>query len=552
MSVLSAPRASIAGLVLTTLLFAACSGDKNTPVSEGTKNQILHIGNGTEPADLDPHVVTGVPEHKLIMAFFEGLVMPHPKTLAPEPGMAESWSVSRDQKTYTFKIRKNGKWSNGDSYNANDVLYSWKRCLSPALGSEYAYMLFSVKNAEQYNKGELKDFAEVGVKALDDYTLQVTLANPTPYFLSLLSHYSTWPVHKATIEKFGKVDERGTPWTRAGNLVGNGPFILKKWEMNKIIVAERNPNYWDAEKVRLKEIHFYPVDNLATEERMFRSGQIHITSTVPPDKIEVYAKENPELIRINPYLGTYYYRINVTKKPFDDARVRRAFAMSVDRKTLVEKVSKGGELPSFSFVPADTAGYTPQHSIPYDIEGAKKLLADAGFPEGKGLPKAELLYNTSEGHQKIAQALQQMWKVNLGVEVALVNQDWKVYLASQKAMDYFMARAGWIGDYADPTTFMDMFVTGGGNNQTGWSNKEYDRLIRQAAETGSQEARYAIFQKAEKILLEEAPIIPLYTYTNKALISPDVKGWEKNILDNHPYKYVHLSSEGEAGTLSKK
>ena len=532
------------------MVLSACSGDKNTPVSEGTKNQILHYGNGTEPAGLDPHIVTGVPEHHLILALFEGLVSPNPKTLEPEAGMAESWQISKDQKTYTFKLGKDRKWSNGDAFTAADMVYSWKRILSPALGAEYAYMLFPVVNAEKYNKGELKDFSQVGIKALDEHTLQVTLHSPTPYFLSLLFHYSTWPVHKATIEKFGKIDQPNTDWTRPGNLVGNGPFKLKTWEVNKILVVEKNANYWDAGKVALKEIHFYPVENQAAEERMFRSGQLHITSTVPQDKIEVYKEKNPELIHINPYLGTYYFRVNVTKKPFTDVRVRKAFAMAIDRKAIVEKVTKGGEMPSLTFVPPDTAGYTSENRLTEDVEAAKKLLAEAGFPNGQGFPAIELLYNTSEGHQKIAQALQQMWKQNLGVEVTLTNQEWKVYLETQKNLEYNISRAGWIGDYADPNTFMDMFVTGGGNNQTGWSNKKYDELIAQAARTADQGARYKLFQEAEKLLLEEMPILPIYTYTNKALISPDVKGWDANILDTHPYKYVSLSP-GKEMNLSK-
>ncbi|MFC1816491.1 peptide ABC transporter substrate-binding protein [Thermodesulfobacteriota bacterium] len=527
------------------VVVSSCGKEKETNVSAGTKNQVLHMGNGTEPQDLDPHTVTGVPEHRIISALLEGLVIENPVDLTPEPGMAEAWTISGDQKTYVFKIRKNVKWSNGDPVSAHDFVYSWKRLLSPGLGAEYAYQLFYLQNAALYYKGELKDFNEVGVIAIDDSTLQVTLANPTPFFLSLLTHYSTFPVHRGTIEKFGKIDTRGTKWTRPGNYVGNGPFILKKWELNKIIVTEKNPHYWNANIVRLKEIHFHPIDSKLTEERMFRSGQLHLTNSVPSEKIEGYKNNAPQRLKITPYLGTYYYLFNTLRKPFDDLRVRRAFALSIDRRQIVDKVTKGGQIPAHAFTPPETQGYTSKASIPHDIEAARSLLAEAGYPEGRGFPKCELLYNTSEDHRKIAVAIQQMWKTALNVNVTLANQDWKVYLDSRKNKDYDLSRAGWIGDYADPNTFLDMFVTDGGNNHSGWSNKTYDSLIAQAAKTTDREKRYRMFQKAEKIFLEEAPIIPIYTYTNTFLISPDVKGWHPNILDHHPYQYVYLSTEKE-------
>jgi oligopeptide transport system substrate-binding protein len=530
--------------ILFNILFFACTDKGKTNVSQGTKNQILHMGNGTEPQDLDPHIVTGVPEHNIISALMEGLVSEDPKDLSPRPGMAESWSISKDQMTYTFKIRKDARWSNGDQLTSNDFVFSWRRILSPSLACEYAYMMYYLKNAKKFNKDEITDFSKVGVKAIDSHTLQVTLESPTPFFLSILSHFSTFPVHRQTIERFGAIDKRGTKWTRPGNHVGNGPFILKRWELNKIIVVEKNPLYWDAQKVRLNGINFYPVENQSTEERMFRSGQLHITSTLSSEKIAVYKEKNPELLKIVPYLGTYYYLFNTLKKPFDDPYVRRDFAMSIDRKKIVEKITKGGQIPAFSFTPPDTAGYTPKANIPFDIKGAKKLLSKAGYPDGKGFPHTEILYNTSEGHRKTAVVIQQMWKKALNIDVTLVNQDWKVYLNSRKTKDFYIARAGWIGDYADPNTFLDMFVTGGGNNHSGWSDAVYDDLIEKASETASREKRFEFFQEAEKILLSQAPIIPIYIYTNSSLIYPDVKGRYPNILDHHPYKYIFLSSEG--------
>lgn len=550
---------------------SSCTKNKNTPVSEGNKNQVLHLGNGTEPQDLDPHIVTGVPEDNLIRSMFEGLVSEDPIDLHPVPGMAESWTLSPDKKTYTFKIRKNAKWSNGDPFTAHDFVYSWKRALSPALGGEYAYMLFAVKNAENFNKGYVckkmgknkegaeecvtkepfTDFAQVGAKATDDYTFVVTLDNPTPFFLSLLNHYSSYPVHKATVEKFGKMDERGTPWTRPGNIVSNGPFVLKTWELNKVIAVTRNPNYWDAATVKLNEIHFHPVDSQQTEEKMFRAGELHITNEVPLNKIAVYQKDSPEFLRIDPYLGTYFYRVNVTKKPLNDKRIRHALSLALDRQTLVDKVTKGGQIPAWNFTPPGTAGFTAESKTEYNVEKAKQLLAEAGFPGGKGLAPIEILYNTSEAHKVIAEAIQQMWKTALGVDVTLSNQDWKVYLNSQKTLNYQVSRAGWIGDYSDPNTFIDMWVTGGGNNQTGFSSKEYDNLLKESQRAPTQEARFAIFQKMEKILSDEMPIIPIYTYTRVHLVRPEVKSWTPTILDHHPYKHVSLDAGATAQNLTK-
>jgi oligopeptide transport system substrate-binding protein len=528
-------------VALLALSVGGCT-KKATMVEEGNRLGVLHRGNGTEPADLDPQIVTGVPEHHIIVALFEGLVSPNPKDLTPEPGVAESWTVSPDQKTYTFKIRANAKWSNGDAFTAQDFVYSWNRVLSPGLASEYAYMLYPVENAEAFNAGKIKDFAQVGVRALDPQTLQVRLKAPTPYFLQLLAHYSTFPVHKATIEKHGAMDARGTKWTRPENMVSNGPFTLKQWDLNKIIRVEKNPLYWDAQTVALNGIHFYPTDSQQTEERKFRAGELHVTNEVPLNKIEVYRKENPELIRVTPYLGTYYYRMNVTKKPLDNVKVRQALVMAIDRKQIVERVTKGGQIPAESFTPPGTAGYTAAARIEYNPEKARQLLAEAGYPGGKGMPPVEILFNTSEAHKVIAEAVQQMLKKELGIDVQLANQDWKVYLSSQKTLNYGISRAGWIGDYVDPNNFLDMWVTGGGNNQTGWSNARYDALIKEASMTGDSAKRFAAFQEAEKILLTELPVIPIYTYTRVYLIRPEVQGWEGNILDAHPYKYIRLGA----------
>lgn len=543
---LSAVKPVVSLLLLAALALAGC-GQRETRVDIGIREQILHFGNGAEPQDLDPQLVTGVTEHHLIMSMLEGLVIEDPVDLHPIPGVAERWEISPDGLTYTFFLRKNAKWSNGDAVTARDFLESYKRILTPSLASQYAYMHHVVKHAQAYNEGKLTDFTKVGYQAPDDHTFVVTLESPTPYLLSLMNHTSWWPVHVPTIAKHGPVYQRGNRWTRVGNFVGNGPFQLDKWRYNYGVEVRKSPTYWDAANVRLNRIHFYAIESQETEERAFRAGLLHVTQPPPVSKIEVYQQRWPERIRISPYLGVYFYRINTTKPPLNDKRVRRALCMAVDREGIVKNVTRGGQLPANHFTPPGTAGFHARARIPTDLEQARRLLAEAGFPDGKGLPPIELLYNTQETHRLIAEAIQQMWKKNLGIDARLVNQEWKVYLDSQKTLNYQVCRAGWIGDYVDPNSFLDMWLTDGGQNETGWSNKEYDRLIREAGRTIDQAKRLELFQRAEEILLDEVPVLPIYFYTRVALIHPALKGWNPTILDNHPYKFVYLDPNAVMG-----
>ncbi|WP_461518173.1 peptide ABC transporter substrate-binding protein [Porticoccus sp.] len=538
---MKAPLKSTLIILLCSLLWACSGGESNVTI--GNREGILHLGNGTDPQELDPHIVTGVPEHHILTALLEGLVLKDPGTLEPIPGVAERWDISDDGKHYRFYLRHDARWSNGDPVTANDFAWSWWRALQPALGNQYAYMLFAIKNAEAYYKGEVKDFERVGIKVVDDHTLEVALTNPTPYFLQLLDHYSFFPVHRATIEKFGKADERGSQWTRPGNFVGNGPYSLSEWRLFKRVIVSKNPYYWDADKVTINAIHFHPTENVTTEERMFRSGQLHRTASIPIDKVATYRKQHPELLYTQAYLGNYFYRFNTKVQHLSDKRVRRALAMSIDSNAIVKQVTKGDELPAYTFTPPDTLGYTAEDGFHYDPEQARQLLAEAGYPGGKGFPVTELLYNTSEGHRKIAVAIQQMWYEQLGIKIVLNNQDWKVYLNSVENGDYAIARAGWIGDYVDPNTFLDMWVTDGGNNRTGWSNARYDKLIlKLAPEAADREERYRLMREAEALLLDDMPILPLYIYTSKSLVHPSLKGLQPNLLDYRLYKQLRLDA----------
>lgn len=519
-----------------------CSSERKTPVELGIEQQILHIGNGGEPSDIDPHGNSGQPDSQIKRALFEGLVSLSAETLEVIPGVAESWESSEDGFTYTFSLRRDARWSNGDAVTAHDFVWTWKRGMSPTLGNPYAYMFFVFKNAEAYHNGELKDFSEVGVRALDDHTLQIELSGPTPYFLELLAFKTMYPVHRATLEKFNAEERLATAWTRPENFVGNGPFVIKDWVVNQVLSVRKNEQYWDKDNIKLNEVHFHAVQSVTTEERMFRAGQLHMTLFLPPEKVESYRRENNPAFNSFPLYSTYFYAFNTERAPLNDVRVRKALAYAVDRKLLTERVMKGGEIPAYAFTPPDEDGYIPRAKMPEDIELARQLLAEAGYPEGKGFPRVTILYNTLEHHQTIAVVLQQMWKERLGIEVNLQNEDWKVWLSSVNLGNFDISRSGWGGDYVDPNTFLDVHVTGGGNNKSNWSNPRYDELIRQAARTSDQQQRFALFQEAEAILVDEAPIIPLYTYVRNRLIHPALKNWHNNILDDYFYRNVYLES----------
>jgi oligopeptide transport system substrate-binding protein len=606
-------------LGLVHIFLGGCSAPSN--VENAIEDKILHFGLGSEPQYLDPHLASSVSANNVITALIEGLVSEDPKTLQPLPGVAERWDVSKDGLLYTFHLRKNAKWSNGDPVTAHDFVYSYRRILNPNLASQYASMLHGLQNARKYHEGgrilnfeilnpgkgyangsevlltgsgsgflgELQtdalgsisrvkiieagknyssyqsikisddngtdgkirpvmgnlswEEAKVGAVAVDNHTLQLSLENPMPYFLELLNHYSWFPAHPPTIEKFDAFEKQGTPWTKPGNYVGNGPFILSEHKVNSVIEVKKNPHYWDADKVSLEAIRFYPIESADTEERAFRSGFLHLTQTVSSDRIDFLKQKHPELIHFEPYLGTYFYRFNLDEPPFDDVRVRLAFNLATDRQAIVEKVTKGGQMPALCFTPPGTGGFSPESRFRFDPQKAKALIRDYLDDKGlQSLPKIELKYNTSEGHKKVAEALQGMWKTHLGADIQLLNMEWKVFLSTIEKRDFALARAGWIGDYVDANTFLHMWRTGDGHNNTGWSNQRYDELLDLAAKEPNPTKRFSYFEECEKLLSEHAPILPIYFYVHVTLRSPTVKGWYPTLLDHHPYKYVRLEN----------
>jgi oligopeptide transport system substrate-binding protein len=521
--------------------FSACA-PRETPVDRGNREQILHRGLSHDLADLDPHLATQSSDYIVLSALFEGLVAEDPVDLHPVPGVAERWEISPDGLTYTFFLRENARWSNGDPVTAHDFVASWRRMLTPAFGADYANLLFILQRAEAFNKGQATA-EQVGISAPNVRTLRVTLEHPSPAFLSLLTNPAFYPVHLASIAQHGGTADRSNPWARPNRLVGNGPFNLTAWDTGQKIVVEKSPTYWDHATVRLNAIHFHAIDSLDAEERAFRARQLHVTDAIPPGKIDVYRRDSPHLLRIDPLLGTYFYRLNTTRPFLSDARVRRALALAVDRTAIVDQILRGGQLPAHGFIPPGTAGYTPASSLPTDFEAARKLLADAGYPGGKGLPAFELLFNNSEAHRTIAESIQEMWRRELGVEARLSNQELKSTLEARRAGNYEIMRSVWIGDYVDPETFLDIWRSDSGNNYTGWKNPNYDALLFAAARETDAAKRHALYQKAESLLLEAAPMIPIYYYTHVFLIQPSVRGWHPTLLDHHPYKHVWLEPQ---------
>ena len=534
------------GLLAFAALFPSGCTPPPTRTSYGDREQILFRGNGPEPQDVDPQIVIGDAEDHIVGALFEGLVSEDPRDLHPLPGVAESWDISQDGKVYTFHLRKNARWSNGDRITARDFVRSYARMLMPSLAADSAHMLYLVSNAAEFNTGKIADFSQVGFNALDESTLQVSLKTPASYFLSLLNHHAWFPVPVPVIERCGPLDQRGNRWTRPENFVGNGPFVLAKWKINDVLQVKKSATYWDADRVKLKEIRFYPIESLDTEERAFRAGQLHVIHQAPVSKIDWFKRHHPELLRIDPSLGTYIYRLNVTRPPLNDRRVRRALAMSVDREAIANQISRGGEKPAYCFTPPGTAGYTSHARVPYDVEAARKLLTEAGYPNGRAFPRLTIIFNTLASHRAIAEAIQEMWKKNLNIDVTLENQEWKVFLANLRTMNYQIGRGIWTADYVDPKSFLDLFLSNSGPNQTGWSNAEYDRLVTEGNESPDNQQRYQLYQKAEAILVDEAPMIPIYHRTVPFLITPNVQGWFPTLTDHHPYKYVYLDPTKKA------
>ena len=493
--------------------------------------------NGPDPESLDPAIITSQADGRIVSALFDGLTRFNAVTAHAEPALAKRWEISGDGTVYTFHLRDGLKWSTGGRITAHDVVYSWRRAINPDTASDYAGMLFYVKNAEAINSSKLTDLSRLGVWAIDDKTVRVELTAPTPFFLELCAFWTLAVVPEKAIT------QHGDQWCLRQPLPVSGSHTLEFWHVRDRVRLRKNTHYWDADNTRNNVVDFLPVEAPATAINLYEAGQADIIwdkSLVPIELLDALIKR-PDYHKFD-YLGSYFVRFNTTKKPLDDPRVRKAMALAIDKAGLVAKYTKGGERLANHFVPPGTGNYTSPSGPAHDPGLAKRLLAEAGFPEGKGFPTDfEYLFNSSDRNKNIAVELQRMWHETLGIQVKLRQAENKVYLAAQSALDYHVTRSSWIGDYNDPNTFLDMFMTQNGNNRTGWSNAGYDRLIRLANATTDPPKRNALFREAETILIaDELPIFPLFFYVGINIYHPDrIGGIHPNILDIHPISAIY-------------
>jgi len=530
--------------MINTLLMAALFGGVNVAqaadVPAGTKLadvQQLVKGNGTEPATLDPQKVEGTPESAILRDLFEGLVTSGSKGEVV-PGVAESWET-KDNKHFVFHLRKDAKWSNGEPVTAHDFVYAFQRAVDPKTASPYSWYLEmpTIANATEIIAGK-KPSDTLGVKATDDYTFEVQLEKAIPYFVTMLSHTTTYPVPKKVIEKFGE------KWTQPGNMVGNGAYVLKEWVVNERIGLERNKNYWNDAKTVINKVTYLPIQSTNAELNRFLAGEVDMTWNVPIERFKQLKKDYPADLKVEGLVSTYYYQFNIKKKPFDDVRVRTALSYAVNRDVIADKVMGQGQRPAYGLTPDYVDGFkpvAPEWSKMTQAERdakAKALLEEAGFDASKPL-KFELLYNTDDNHKKVAVAVASMWK-KLGAEVSLVNQEWKTYLETKKQGQFDVGRAGWSADYNEASSMLDLMQTTHGNNDGKYSNLAFDKLMTDSRDQVDADARNKLYVQAEAILAKDMPIIPIYQYVQPRMVKSYVGGYPSNPLDNLYSKDMYI------------
>jgi len=494
--------------------------------SQGPPPDLVWTG-GTEVTTLDPGTMTALNDGRVAGALFEGLTVLDADTLEPKPGVADHWDVSPDSLTYTFHLRPEARWSDGRPVTADDFVWSWRRVLTPTTAAEYAYMLYPIRGAKAYYEAaaadpDSADWSTVGIRADGPHRLVVELVQPCAYFLDLTAFHTYLPVPRETVEKYG---ER---WTLPPHIVSNGAYRLVSWTFRSRMVWEKNPYYWNADNVALGRIEVRVYEQPNTALLAYETGVVDLTTEVPALSVQpLLAAQRAGRrhdVMFGPRLGTYFYRFNCTFGPLRDARVRRALAMAIQRRPIIDRAARGDQQPAYAFVPPGMRGYEPPEGVPEHIEEARRLLAEAGYADGKGLAELSILVNRGADHRPIAEVIQEQWRKHLGIRVRIEEVEWKVFLDRIHQLDYQIARAGWFGDYLDPNTFLDMFVTDGGNNETGWSNAEYDALIVAAAREADCARRADLFRQAERILLCEVPILPIYYYTSAFLVRPGLEG----------------------------
>ena len=534
-------KSLVAAGILTALIAGNVATAAVVPAGvQLAEKQTLVRNNGSEVQSLDPHKIEGVPESNINRDLFEGLLISDVDGKS-SPGMAEKWE-NKDFKVWTFHLRKDAKWSDGTPVTAQDFVYSWQRLANPNTASPYAsYLQYGhIVNIDDIIAGK-KPITDLGVKALDEHTFEVTLSEPVPYFYKLLVHSSVSPVPKAAVEKYGE------KWTQPANIVTNGAYKLKDWVVNERIVLERNTNYWDNAKTVINQVTYLPISSEVTDVNRYRSGEIDMTyNNMPIELFQKLKKEIPNEVHVDPYLCTYYYEINNQKAPFNDVRVRTALKLALDRDIIVNKVKNQGDLPAYSFTPPYTDGaklVEPEWfkwSQEKRNEEAKKLLAEAGYTAEKPLT-FDLLYNTSDLHKKLAIAAASIWKKNLGANVKLENQEWKTFLDTRHQGNYDVSRAGWCADYNEPTSFLNMVLSDSSNNTVHYKSPAFDKLIADTLKVTDEAQRSELYSKAEQQLDKDSAIVPVYYYVNARLVKPWVGGYSgKDPMDNIHVKDLYI------------
>lgn len=520
--------------LITASLVGCGSETKEEQTDEGNqkpKEQVVRHNLNSDPETIDPALNAAVGGGTIIQNTFEGLMRLDENNKAIY-GIAKEYEISEDGLTYTFHLR-DAKWSDGEKVKAQDFEYAWKRALNPKTAADYAYMLYYIKNGEAFNANEISE-DQVGVKAVDENTLEVVLEAPTPYFLELAAFPTYMPIRKDIIDEY-KDQWALNPETH----ISNGPFKVTKWAHNDEMILSKNENYYDKDRVKLDRVEFFFITEQSTSLTTFETSGVDVLEDVPVSEIKRLKEETDEF-KILPELGTYFYVFNVNKKPMDDVRVRKALTLAIDRRALVDIVTQAEQTPATGFVPPnvlmpdgrdfrDVGGdyYIEERA---NIEEAKKLLAEAGYQDSNNWPEVTLIYNTSENHKKVAEAIVEMWKQNLGIEITLQNQEWKVFQESRDSGDFVIARHGWLGDYVDPMTFLDMWISNSGNNNAHWKNEEFDNLIKEAKNSVDKEKRYDAMLRAEALMMEDCITLPIYYYTRPAMIKNNIKGIKRSIL----------------------
>lgn len=527
-------------IAMATTLFAGC-GNK----SASNANQTLVYNLGTDSETIDPALNEAVDGATVVANAFEGLTRIGDDNNV-KPGVAEKWEISSDGTVYTFYLRKNAKWSDGKPVTAKDFEFAWKRALDPKLAASYAFFLTdNIKNAEEYYNGKAS-WEDVGIKVKDDYTIEVTLKVPTAFFLQLVAMPIYMPLRQDALEKGGE------QWTQSGDTyIGNGPFKMVKWTHNDSMEWVKNENYWDAKNVKLSKMTWVMVTEASSALPSWEKGEIDIIESVPPAEAPRLIQEKK--LQVIPELGTYYLYFNTKKAPLNDARVRKALALAINRQSIKEAVLKTGQITAYAQVPygikeADGKADFREKAgdlFKEDVNLAKQLLAEAGFPDGKGFPEMTYLYNTNESHKKIAEMIQDMWKNNLGINIKLANQEWKVFQKTRQNGDFDIARGGWIADYIDPMTFLDMFMSDNSFNDGKYNNAQYDALLKEAKTATDLTKRDQLMHDAEKIIIDEMGICPIYFYVSNMCVQPWIKGVYKTPLATVYFDHAYVDESAK-------